>query len=198
MAEHIDVDGHGGSHRKAFQEVAHILGGELPDTALPKSKLDRRVGAPGKIDNRPREGLVEGSIGMAETNRRSAPRERDRQALSKNEGTILSTMMIVYLKVAVAAEGQGKASVPRQGTHQVVEEADARRDRHSAATATNSASASAAIEVQVEDYLRFPRLPPEYGPTARLAPGLARCPSQILAFLSHANSFKAYHDCLRV
>jgi hypothetical protein len=80
---------------KALETMRYHLGAELAKPLSLQTEINNTVGTVGKIDDRARQGLVKGSIGVAETGETSRSAESLSEGITKGDADIFGGVVVI-------------------------------------------------------------------------------------------------------
>ena len=93
-----------------------------------QAEIDHGRRAARKVDDHPRQGLVQGGVGVGEAGDAAAIAEGLIEGLAQRDRTIFGGVVIVDLEIALAAEVKIEAGVLGEADQHVIEKADAGLD----------------------------------------------------------------------
>jgi hypothetical protein len=93
--EAVNVQRDTGTLSKALQTVRNHLGAELAEPLSLQTEVNNAVGTVGEIDNGAREGLVERSVGVAETSETSGCTKGLSEGVTKGDAYIFGGVVVV-------------------------------------------------------------------------------------------------------
>ncbi len=117
---------HPRGHGQGLEEVAQVLAGERRPASRGAAPGRSRARAAREVDHRPRQGLVERRVGVAEALDAAALAQRFVKRLSDRQRAVLGRVVVVDLQVAGAVQLQVQAPVAGERREHVVEETQAR------------------------------------------------------------------------
>jgi hypothetical protein len=93
--EAVDVERNTGTLSKTLQAVRNHLGAERTEPLALQAEVNNAVGTVGKIDDSAREGLVERSVGVAETSETGGCTEGLGEGVTKGDADIFGGVVVV-------------------------------------------------------------------------------------------------------
>ena len=91
----VNVECNTGTLSKALQAVRNHLGAESTEPLALQAEVNYAVGTVGKIDDSAREGLVERSVGVAETSEAGGRTEGLGEGVTKGDADIFGGVVVV-------------------------------------------------------------------------------------------------------
>lgn len=123
----VDVQRDACLGREAVEDVRDHLAAQVADLFAPQLQMRVAVRTRRQVDDRARQGLVEGREARAEALDATNLAERLLERLAQRNRTVLGRVVVINVQVAAALQLQGQAAVLGQRLQHVVEEAEARR-----------------------------------------------------------------------
>ena len=110
------------------KKCGDVLARQLAQRLAREAEIDDRAGAPGEVDHRARQRLVERRERRAEAGDAAPRAQRLIERLAERQRAVLDRVVVVDLEVAGAGEPEIEPGVPGERAQHVVEKADAALD----------------------------------------------------------------------